>query len=110
MSALNHTALIAVQTRANALVRIGNYVLDQQQTHPLPSGCNDERNPSSGRGFHQPSASVLRYVRHPGVFPAIRDLHARLCRRGKPRKVVLVAAMRKPLLILNAVVRDRVPW
>ena len=30
--------------------------------------------------------------------------------RGKPRKVALVAAMRKLLLILNAVVRDQVPW
>ena len=41
--------------------------------------------------------------------PAIR-VHTRLCRRGKPRKVALVAAMRKLLLILNAVVRDQVPW
>ncbi len=32
-----------------------------------------------------------------------------LCRRGKPRKVALVAAMRKLLLILNAVVRDQTP-
>ena len=42
--------------------------------------------------------------------PAIRDFDTRLCRRGKPRKVALVAAMRKLLLILNAVVRDQVPW
>jgi transposase len=42
--------------------------------------------------------------------PAIRDFHTRLCRRGKPRKVALVTAMRKLLLILNAVVRDQVPW
>ena len=42
--------------------------------------------------------------------PAIRDFYTRLCRRGKPRKVALVAAMRKLLLILNAVVRDQVPW
>ena len=33
--------------------------------------------------------------------PAIRDFHTRLCRRGKPCKVAL---------ILNAVVRDQVPW
>ena len=38
--------------------------------------------------------------------PAIHDFYTRLCRRGKPRKVALVAAMRKLLLILNAVVRD----
>ena len=42
--------------------------------------------------------------------PAIRDFHTRLCRCGKPRKVALVAAMRKLLLTLNAVVRDQVPW
>ena len=42
--------------------------------------------------------------------PAIRDFYTRLCRRGKPRKVALVAAMRKLLLILNAVARDQAPW
>ena len=41
--------------------------------------------------------------------PAIRDFYTR-CRRGKPLKVALVAAMRRLLLILNAVVRDQVPW
>ena len=40
---------------------------------------------------------------------AIRDFYIRLCRRDKPRKVVLVAAMRKLLLILKAVLRDQVP-
>ena len=39
---------------------------------------------------------------------AIRDFYTGLCRRGKPKKVALVAAMRKLLLILNAVVRDQV--
>ena len=42
--------------------------------------------------------------------PATRDFHTRLCRRGKPRKVALVAAMHKLLLILNVVIRDLVPW
>lgn len=31
-------------------------------------------------------------------------------RSGKPRKVALVAAMRKLILILNAVIRDQVSW
>ena len=35
--------------------------------------------------------------------PAIRAFHIRLCRRGKPRKATLIAAMRKLLLILNTV-------
>lgn len=42
--------------------------------------------------------------------PAVRGFCIRLCRRGLPRKVALVAAMRKLLLILNAVLRDQVPW
>ena len=42
--------------------------------------------------------------------PAIRDFCTRQCRRGKPRKVTLVAAMHKLLLILNAIVRDQVLW
>ena len=40
---------------------------------------------------------------------AIRDFYPCLCRRGRLRKVVLVAAMRKLLLILNAVLRDQIP-
>ena len=42
--------------------------------------------------------------------PAIRDFYTRLCFRGLPRKVALFAAMRKLLLILNTVLRDKVPW
>jgi transposase len=40
----------------------------------------------------------------------IRTFYERLVAAGKPRKVALVACMRKLLSILNAVVRDRVPW
>lgn len=42
--------------------------------------------------------------------PVIHDFYTRLCRRGKDKKVALVAAMRKLLLILTAVVWDQVPW
>ena len=42
--------------------------------------------------------------------PTIRDFHTRLCAKGKPKKVALVAAMRKRLTVLNAVSRDQVPW
>ena len=54
-----------------------------------------------------PCMTTVTATRHN---PAIRDFHTRLCRRGQPRKVALVAAMRKLLLILNAVVRDPIPW
>ncbi len=34
----------------------------------------------------------------------------RLTQRGRPRKFALVAVMRKLLVTLNAIVRDRTPW
>ena len=40
----------------------------------------------------------------------IHNFHTCLCRQGKPGKVALVAAMRKLLIVLNAVMRDQVPW
>jgi transposase len=42
--------------------------------------------------------------------PAIRALHDRLRRAGKPVKVVFVACMRKLLTIANAILRDGTPW
>ncbi|MDP8900102.1 MAG: IS110 family transposase [Actinomycetota bacterium] len=42
--------------------------------------------------------------------PTIRAFYARLLAAGKPKKVALVACMRKLLVILNAVMRDRTPW
>ncbi len=42
--------------------------------------------------------------------PAIKEFYERLVGAGKPKKVALVACMRKLLTILNAVVRDRAFW
>jgi transposase len=42
--------------------------------------------------------------------PAIRGFYGRLVAAGKPKKVALVACMRKLLAILNAVLRDGAPW
>jgi transposase len=42
--------------------------------------------------------------------PALRAFYQRLRECGKPAKVALVAAMRKLLTILNAVLKDRRPW
>lgn len=42
--------------------------------------------------------------------PVIRAFYQRLCAAGKPKKVALVACMRKLLTILNAMVRHRTPW
>jgi transposase len=42
--------------------------------------------------------------------PVIRGFYQRLLHAGKPKKVALVACMRKLLTILNAIARDRVPF
>jgi transposase len=42
--------------------------------------------------------------------PVLQRFHQRLISAGKPAKVALVACMRKLLVILNAMVRDRVAW
>ena len=42
--------------------------------------------------------------------PLIREFYERLVASGKPKKVALVACMRKLLIILNAMMRDRTPW
>jgi transposase len=42
--------------------------------------------------------------------PPVRDLYLRLKARGRPSKAALVAAMRKLLTILNAILRDGKPW
>lgn len=42
--------------------------------------------------------------------PVIRDYYQQLTKRGKAKKVALVACLRKLLVILNAMLRDRQPW
>lgn len=42
--------------------------------------------------------------------PAIRALYQRLIDAGKPKKVALVACMRKLLIVCNAILRSHQPW
>jgi len=42
--------------------------------------------------------------------PAIRSVYQRLVAAGKPKKVALVACMRKLLIVCNAVLRTNTPW
>lgn len=41
---------------------------------------------------------------------ALKSFYQRLLRAGKPKKLALTAVMRKLLTILNAIVRDQMPW
>ena len=42
--------------------------------------------------------------------PLIKQFYTRLCVAGKVKKVALTACMRKLLIILNAMLKHRVPW
>jgi transposase len=42
--------------------------------------------------------------------PVIRAFYERLVSAGKPKKVAIVACMRKLLTILNAMLRDQAIW
>ena len=42
--------------------------------------------------------------------PAIKEFYQRLLAKGKPKKVALVACMRKLLTILNSIVKNNTPW
>lgn len=52
--------------------------------------------------------ATLAAIRHNN--PVIRPFYDRLVGRGKAKKVALVAAMRKLLVILNAMARDDATW
>jgi transposase len=42
--------------------------------------------------------------------PVIRSFYLRLIAAGTPKKLALVACMRKLLTILNSIARTRQPW
>lgn len=69
-----------------------------------------------GRRFVHGGRAGVRAVLYMGALvatrrnPAIRALYARLLAAGKPKKVALVACMRKLLTILNAMARTNAPW
>lgn len=60
--------------------------------------------PTVRRVLYMATVSALR------CNPTIAGFYARLTAGGRPNKVALIAAMRKLLTILNAIVRDRVLW
>jgi len=69
-----------------------------------------------GRRFVQGGRASVRGVLYMGALVAtrrnaiIRAFYHRLVAAGKPKKLALVACMRKLLTILNTMVRTRTPW
>lgn len=56
------------------------------------------------RALYMATLSAMRFN------PSIAPLYQRLLGAGKPKKVAMVACMRKLLTILNAMLRDAKPW
>lgn len=56
------------------------------------------------RGLYMAALAAIRFN------PVIRAFYDRLVRAGKPKKVAIVACMRKLLTILNAMLRDQAIW
>jgi transposase len=69
-----------------------------------------------GRRFVQGGRASVRAVLYMGALvatkrnPIIRAFYQRLLAAGKPKKLALVACMRKLLTILNMMVREQQPW
>ena len=69
-----------------------------------------------GRRFVQGGRAQVRAALYMGALvatrhnPTIRAFYQRLVGAGKPKKLALVACMRKLLTILNTMVRTREPW
>jgi transposase len=63
-------------------------------------------------GGRAPVRAALYMAAFAGVRhnPVLRAFHERLLAAGKPRKVALVATMRKLLTILNAMLAHQTPW
>ena len=74
------------------------------------SGCHrGQRHIRGGRTTVRAALFMAAWVgtRHN---PVLQAFYKRLIAAGKPRKVALVACMRKLLTILNALIRDQHPW
>jgi transposase len=107
---------ITARTLIAALPELGH--LDRRRIAALVGVAPVNRDSGAFRG-HRAIAGGRSAVRHTLYMaalsatswnPAIRTLYLRLRARGRPAKAALVAAMRKLLTILNAIMRDRRPW
>lgn len=107
---------ITSSTLAAALPELGR--LDRRAIASLvgvaPLACDSGKRRGSRRiwgGRSDVRAALYMAVLSATRFnPVIRDFYKRLLAKGKPKKVALVACMRKLLTILNAMVRDRTTW
>jgi transposase len=92
--------------------------LDHKQIAKLVgvAPLNRESGKQRGRRSIVGGRSAVRAALYMAAFnakrynPQIREFYLRLRQAGKCYKVALTACMRKLLIVLNAIVRDQVPW
>jgi len=77
---------------------------------------NHDSGKHQGKRFIQGGRSALRQILYMAAMtsitynPALKRFYQGLVASGKPRKVALVAVMRKPLSIANSVMCRQTPW
>ena len=92
--------------------------LDRRQIAALVGVAPFNRDSGARRGKRHVwgGRSRVRAVLYMGTLaatrfnPVIRDFYQRLLAAGKPKKLALVACMRKLLVILNAMLKQRSSW
>ena len=92
--------------------------LDRRQIAALVgvAPCNRDRGALRGKRHVWSGRSRVRAVWYLGTLaatrfnPVIRDFYQRRLAAGKPKKLALVACMRKLLVILNAMLQQRLSW
>jgi transposase len=74
------------------------------------SGSQRGKRTISGGRAHVRTALYMATLTATRFNPLIRQFYERLCQAGKPKKVALIACMRKLLTILNAMLRHGTTW
>ena len=107
---------VTILTVTAALPELGN--LNRREIAKLVgiAPIADDSGPRSGKRRTTGGRADVRSVVYMAAISAIRHnaaikaFHSRLIAAGKPKKVAIVACMRKLLTILNAMVRDQAAW
>lgn len=73
------------------------------------SSCNGKRRIWGGRAAVR-TALFMATLTAARCNPTIKKFYRRLLAAGKPKKLALIAAMRKTIIILNAMLRDNLPF
>ena len=84
-------------------------MLDRRQIAALLGVAPFNRDSGTLRGKRTVWGGRAR-VRSTLYNPVIRDFYQRLLAAGKPKKLALVACMRKLLVILNSMLKHGSPW